>query len=975
MLNPWRIAESHEDLFVQRYNRLVGMALQLTGHDREQAEDLVHEAFVEFTLSRPDLDSINNLEGYLYGMLRNLHLSQVRRAARRHTQSLSLLDYDSAEIGLRSSDPRDRIRAKDELRDVCSYACLRKETSKAGSVLLLRFFHGYYPVEIAQVLRSPRRAVDDWLRIARREAKLYLENPRRLNPIRLSVAADALQFATGQPAGDYLGELRTTIFSSRKGSCLPLDRLRRLYLSAESDPIDCELLGHIVSCVRCLDEVNQLLGLPPLSGRFPNDMIGPDSHPHGGLGNGGRGSGDKPVKSLSHRARDVFEHSPRELRISVNGFILGSQRISAELSEQSLNINAGEKIGFVEVFSEQEIRLAFINVEAPPDGPVRQRTAVALSEGRTIELEVSFSDPWPTVHALYQDPVAARTLDTEEAGPVVSARHAPARRASFLSRWWRQIAASGILLRPGSITAVLAILLIGILTFFRIPSRPVLAAELLRRAGALEEAARADSNFVVHRALSLEERVPGSGSPISRRRIESWASGRSALKARRFYDEQGKLIAGVWSRDDGSRTIYRKGLHPEALSQETETPVSFDAASIWLFDPSARTYLSLIPRVEKATVQERSGAYVISYEDPSGPAMEIVRATLVLNRDDLHPVEQTLLVRSAAGLREYRLVESLFERLPAATIAPRVFEPDRELFIGASDRVRPAISQGTDVGVPPLAPATMSAAELVDVEAEALYQMHSVGVCLREQAEVTSVGGMLQVQAIVETEARKAEVLRALAGVMQKPAVKVDVSTFAEAAQRQVVLSSGPPKLGRVERARDQMPAYADLRSYFSQHFEDGSKVEDEAGRFSARMLGRSREALRHAWALKRHLTELSLGGLAGDGTAQSRIRAMIREHARVVERETKALRGELQPIFFARAPSVDVKGDMDGQDFADRGAAIQRLLDVSSSNEKAVRMAFALSAADQPLYIKSDQFWQALRRAEALAARLQEWQ
>jgi hypothetical protein len=520
-----------------------------------------------------------------------------------------------------------------------------------------------------------------------------------------------------------------------------------------------------------------------------------------------------------------------------------------------LNINAGEKIGFVEVFSDQEIRLAFMNVEPPPDGPVRQRAATALSEGRTLELVVSFSDPWPTVHAVYQDP-SVRVSDTEEV-PAAVRRPAAPPRASFLSRWWQRIAASGILLRPGSITTALVILLIGILAFFRVPIRPVLAAELLHKAGVLEEAARGDSNFVVHRALSLVERVPGSCSPVSRRRIESWAGGRNALRARRFYDEQGKLIAGVWSRDDGSRTIYRKGLNPEALSRETETPASFDAASIWLFDPSARTFESLIPRVDKATVQERSGAYVISYEDPNGPSMEIVRATLVLNRDDLHPVEQTLLVRSAAGLREYRLVESLFERLPAATIAPRVFEPDRELLSQAGDRARPAISQGSDVTPPPGA-VTMSTAELADVEVEALYQMHNVGVCLREQADVTSTGGILQIQAIVETEARKAEVLLALGGVMQKPAVKVEVSTFAEAAQRQVVLSSGPPKLGRVDRTRDQMPAYADLRSYFSQRFEDGARVEDEAGRFSARMLNRSREALRHAWALKRHLTELS---------------------------------------------------------------------------------------------------------------------
>jgi len=58
-----------------------------------------------------------------------------------------------AETGLRTIDPRDQIQVHDELRRVYQYACARKETSKAGSVLILRFFHGYYPSEIAKLLR------------------------------------------------------------------------------------------------------------------------------------------------------------------------------------------------------------------------------------------------------------------------------------------------------------------------------------------------------------------------------------------------------------------------------------------------------------------------------------------------------------------------------------------------------------------------------------------------------------------------------------------------------------------------------------------------------------------------------------------------------------------------------------------------------------------------------------------------------
>ncbi len=73
---------SHEDLFIQRYQWLMDSALRLTGRDQEEAEDLVHDVFIHFTLDRPDLERLTNLEGYLYTMLRNLHVSQIRRAAR-----------------------------------------------------------------------------------------------------------------------------------------------------------------------------------------------------------------------------------------------------------------------------------------------------------------------------------------------------------------------------------------------------------------------------------------------------------------------------------------------------------------------------------------------------------------------------------------------------------------------------------------------------------------------------------------------------------------------------------------------------------------------------------------------------------------------------------------------------------------------------------------------------------------------------
>src|ERR1700730_9662713 len=66
MLQPSKISpgfEQHEETFLERYRRLRAWALQLTENHREQAEDLVHDTYFQFTLIRPDLKAIGNLDG------------------------------------------------------------------------------------------------------------------------------------------------------------------------------------------------------------------------------------------------------------------------------------------------------------------------------------------------------------------------------------------------------------------------------------------------------------------------------------------------------------------------------------------------------------------------------------------------------------------------------------------------------------------------------------------------------------------------------------------------------------------------------------------------------------------------------------------------------------------------------------------------------------------------------------------------
>src|SRR5258705_12551901 len=102
MLKPQKISPPHEELFIQHYDRLLSWALQLTHSDRAQAEDLLHDAFIQFTISQPDLKQISNLDAYLYCTLRNLHLSQVCKSTRSRLQQVSIVEYESADTGLRS---------------------------------------------------------------------------------------------------------------------------------------------------------------------------------------------------------------------------------------------------------------------------------------------------------------------------------------------------------------------------------------------------------------------------------------------------------------------------------------------------------------------------------------------------------------------------------------------------------------------------------------------------------------------------------------------------------------------------------------------------------------------------------------------------------------------------------------------------------------------------------------------------------
>src|SRR5437660_5972268 len=277
-------------------------------------------------------------------------------------------------------------------------------------------------------MQCTREAVEERLRVARSEARQYLENPKSLRFLGHQVS-EPRAVATGlsgephisgksqsEDAGfartvdEFLNELRRMIFDSRHGECLTKDQIESLYDDSAASGINHVTLAHTVSCPACLDELNRLLDLPSLDERFPTGTLGTDTRGKGGDGGGDDGSAtgggsDRERQRCRKAARRVYEHKPSELCVSVNGYLMAAQKVGSELNEQSVSIRISEPIDFVEVFSEQGMRLLFLSVE---DNAANIRKAsVALSDDRTLEATLNFDSPWPSLQVIYSDPSLA----------------------------------------------------------------------------------------------------------------------------------------------------------------------------------------------------------------------------------------------------------------------------------------------------------------------------------------------------------------------------------------------------------------------------------------------------------------------------------------------------------------------------------------------------------------------------------------
>lgn len=269
--------KSHEDIFIGSYPRLRSWAIQIAGQDHELAEDLLHDAFIQFTGTKPALESIVNTEAYLYGVIRNLHLSHLRKKIRRDKHTPSIIDFETMRLGLKNAKFLDNFQTQEDLKRICYFLSLRKESSKSASVMILRFLQGYFPGEIAEIMRANTKVVKVRLNTARNEAKSILENPSAIQTIEKRISPQLIINKSFRNNVELSFALREMIFGSTGGICLSDQELGEIYSPEYEKMIDTQTLAHIVSCRKCIDKINTILKLLPISERYSVDFIGKDN--------------------------------------------------------------------------------------------------------------------------------------------------------------------------------------------------------------------------------------------------------------------------------------------------------------------------------------------------------------------------------------------------------------------------------------------------------------------------------------------------------------------------------------------------------------------------------------------------------------------------------------------------------------------------------------------------------------------------
>jgi hypothetical protein len=283
----------------------------------------------------------------------------------------------------------------------------------------------------------------------------------------------------------------------------------------------------------------------------------------------------------------------------------------------------------------------------------------------------------------------------------------------------------------------------------------------------------------------------------------------------------------------------------------------------------------------------------------------------------------------------------------------------------------------------PIPPSHPKASE--ELEVGVAYLLNEAKGDRNEQVTLSrNTNGLLRVEGIVDTRARKEELLRALAPVSHNPSVTIDITASSELTP-QTRGHSAWSAVRKVANTSDTIAVDRELRDYllkrsaFRQNRDSGTpprgrndQLNEAVSSFSSQTVNRAYRALFHAIELRQvvdRFSNVDMRSVSPD--ARAKWLKMVHIHGAAFERECAALRNEVQPVFFEKDPFTELREKHQIGSDAELTREVQRLNKLALGNIDGIRAAFTISSQSSSIAIKSVQFWRALFDAQNLAARI----
>jgi len=900
-------SDSVERILSRYYPQLVEWSRTLARGDEATAEEIVQDLCLHFTVAQPDLSRVQNLDNYLFMCLRNMYVSRLARVSRERLRVIQIEDFDALG-GLAADRGLDTLHVQNELIQISNYVLARKSVSKSSSHFILHFFLGYRRKDAARLARVPISAVYNGLKETRAELREHLSAGEKIRLVPQDAAAEQELLRAALPSDLLLQQLRSAILDADPANCIAEKELVDSYKQSVATPVGCRELAHLAGCERCLSIVERALQLDDRDGPFDGIDVSLDREPKPE----GAKSFDATMRIVRRRCEQLLERRPRLLAIAVDGRVAAFHAIESAHNSLSSRVDTFATVHFVEVFDEFGDRLAHIplNPESPATPRAQLSQQILLSDSRRLRLDVRFDGLGIHAEVDYLDPALALSAESEKPSQT---------RKSLLFFWKNLCGPQPLRIAPSGVVAFASLVLFAFLAIAGYRYTHPAWDDVLARAQAVAKVPSAAETL--HQTLRVEQ-ITGPQQSSILGSIEIWRN--SDKTVRRLYDAQQRLLATSIDSLNGTTSIRIE--NNAALTQLDRALVE---SSVWQSDVSPAAFT--VHQQGEAS-RGLSGFELTQRGDGRNG---IFMRTLVLDRNYRVQAER-IRFRTAEGVLEVRLVQTLLRTLPNGGVPPLTFPQSRETTPGLpNERNLPPISSNN---------AVMDSGS-ANLEVAVLFQLFQRNVDIGQPIEVSPIpGGRVRMTGTLSDAGLVAGIRESIATLPDAGRVDFQIYSAREASSAG---HRGKALRQEITATASDAPATELVREALLASGLKGTDLRSAEQEFMASALAHAQTALQHAYALDRLGAILRLGGAFSlNRDARAKWAQMVDQHSAATLTELKILRLQLDSLSpsIPKIPPVDARGIADAPAFTRTSSDL--LAKAQSINQEVVNL-FAGSTID----------------------------